>query len=115
MGLLGPSQRCEPAAVLAGQACGKLCRRVEAREGGAGADDLQLIGSELEPEAQPEPAPAADGTATGDEAAVAPAPAAQPNRATIAVYSRSRFGYGDMGVNEARVRAWLQALSSFEE
>lgn len=70
---------------------------------------------DLEPEAQPEPAPAADGTATGDEAAVAPAPAAQPNRATIAVYSRSRFGYGDMGVNEARVRAWLQALSSFEE
>jgi uncharacterized protein (DUF1499 family) len=34
---------------------------------------------------------------------------------TIAMYSRSRFGYGDMGVNKARVEHWLQALSSFEE
>jgi uncharacterized protein (DUF1499 family) len=31
-------------------------------------------------------------------------------RATLAVYSRSRFGYGDMGVNRARVEAWLAAL-----
>ena len=36
-------------------------------------------------------------------------------KATIAVYSRSRFGHGDMGVNEARVKAWLTSISSFEE
>ena len=34
---------------------------------------------------------------------------------TIAIYSRSRFGHGDMGVNKARVDLWLQSLSSFEE
>lgn len=34
-------------------------------------------------------------------------------RSTIAVYSRSRYGYGDMGVNEARVTSWLQTLDSF--
>ncbi len=36
-------------------------------------------------------------------------------KSTIIVYSRSRFGYGDMGVNKARVNLWLQSLSSFEE
>ena len=36
-------------------------------------------------------------------------------KSTIAIYSRSRFGYGDMGVNKARITAWLQSLSSFEE
>lgn len=34
---------------------------------------------------------------------------------TIALYSRSRFGYGDMGVNKARVELWLQSLASFEK
>ena len=34
---------------------------------------------------------------------------------TVSIYSRSRFGYGDMGVNKARVDLWLQSLSSFEE
>lgn len=34
---------------------------------------------------------------------------------TIAVYSRSRFGYGDMGVNEARVRSWLTSIDSFRK
>lgn len=38
----------------------------------------------------------------------------EENRSTIAIYSRSRFGYGDMGVNKARVSIWLQSLSSFE-
>ncbi|MSO73213.1 MAG: DUF1499 domain-containing protein [Rhodospirillaceae bacterium] len=31
--------------------------------------------------------------------------------ATIAIYSRSVYGYGDMGANRARVEAWLDALS----
>ncbi|MEM8789652.1 MAG: DUF1499 domain-containing protein [Pseudomonadota bacterium] len=34
-------------------------------------------------------------------------------KSTVAIYSRSRFGYGDMGVNQARVQAWLQSLASF--
>lgn len=39
----------------------------------------------------------------------------EEGRSTLLVYSRSRFGYGDMGVNKARVDLWLQSLSSFEE
>ena len=34
---------------------------------------------------------------------------------TVAIYSRSRYGYSDMGVNEARVKAWLASLRSFED
>jgi len=34
---------------------------------------------------------------------------------TMAIYSRSRYGYGDMGVNKARIDLWLQSLASFEE
>lgn len=34
---------------------------------------------------------------------------------TLAIYSRSRYGYGDMGVNKARIDLWLQSLASFEE
>jgi len=34
---------------------------------------------------------------------------------TIAVYSRSRFGYDDRGVNEKRVLNWVSTLQSFEQ
>jgi len=34
--------------------------------------------------------------------------------ATLALYSRSRFGYSDMGVNAARVQSWLTSIQSFE-
>lgn len=36
-------------------------------------------------------------------------------KSTVAIFSRSRFGHSDMGVNKARVNAWLATLSSFEE
>jgi hypothetical protein len=36
-------------------------------------------------------------------------------RSTLAIFSRSRYGHGDMGVNRARVQAWLEALKPFEE
>jgi uncharacterized protein (DUF1499 family) len=32
-------------------------------------------------------------------------------RATLAIYSRSVYGYSDRGVNQRRVRAWLDRLS----
>lgn len=34
--------------------------------------------------------------------------------ATLAVFSRARFGKSDMGVNEARVRRWLDRLEPLE-
>lgn len=36
-------------------------------------------------------------------------------KSTIAIYSRSRFGHGDLGVNEERVKTWVNTLSSFQE
>ncbi len=33
-------------------------------------------------------------------------------RTTIAIYSRSIYGEGDMGVNKARIRAWVAKLNS---
>lgn len=35
-------------------------------------------------------------------------------KSTIAVYSRARYGYSDMGVNKARVERWVKTLQSFE-
>jgi len=32
-------------------------------------------------------------------------------RSTVAIYSRARFGRGDLGVNRARVENWLAALA----
>ncbi|MEO0912293.1 MAG: DUF1499 domain-containing protein [Pseudomonadota bacterium] len=32
---------------------------------------------------------------------------------TLALYSRSRFGHSDMGVNKARAEAWLTSIESF--
>lgn len=34
------------------------------------------------------------------------------DRSTLLVYSRSHYGYGDMGVNQARVETWLAALDA---
>ena len=36
-------------------------------------------------------------------------------KSTIAIYSRSRFGYDDMGVNETRLLTWVGTLRSFEQ
>ncbi|MEM9196894.1 MAG: DUF1499 domain-containing protein [Pseudomonadota bacterium] len=35
-------------------------------------------------------------------------------RSTVSIFARARFGYGDMGVNRARVLRWLEALSPLE-
>ena len=35
-------------------------------------------------------------------------------RSTLAIFSRSRIGQSDLGVNAARVQNWLEPLSSFE-
>jgi|GEM_PF-567648 len=79
-------------------------------------------------EAAPAPAPepqegtstvAVEGLDQPEAAPQEPAPVAAPAPpeplSTIAIYSRSRFGHGDLGVNEARVRAWLNALETFEK
>lgn len=34
-------------------------------------------------------------------------------KSTIAVYSRARYGYADLGVNQARVERWVKTLDSF--
>ncbi len=36
-------------------------------------------------------------------------------KTTLAIYSRARFGYGDMGVNRRRVEKWLGSLASYEQ
>ncbi len=42
-----------------------------------------------------------------------PEEASGPGRlSTLAILSRSRYGYSDLGVNEKRVRRWLKALSA---
>ncbi len=34
------------------------------------------------------------------------------DRATVAIFSRARFGYGDRGVNRRRVLGWIKSLSA---
>jgi uncharacterized protein (DUF1499 family) len=34
------------------------------------------------------------------------------NRSTLAIYSRSLIGHGDLGVNRARIKRWLAALDA---
>lgn len=36
---------------------------------------------------------------------------APDGKSTLAIYSRSHYGYGDLGENRRRVRAWLKQLS----
>jgi len=62
--------------------------------------------------AQVQPSASDTGETSEDATDAGPQTVTEP-RSTIAIYSRSRFGYGDMGVNEARVTAWLRALDSF--
>jgi len=35
-------------------------------------------------------------------------------QSTVAIFSRSRYGHSDLGVNANRVERWLSSLSSFE-
>jgi len=34
-----------------------------------------------------------------------------PTQSTLAIFSRSKYGYSDFGVNKRRVNHWLQSLS----
>lgn len=34
-----------------------------------------------------------------------------PGHSSLAVYSRSRYGYSDLGVNKARIDSWLRELA----
>jgi len=38
-----------------------------------------------------------------------------PDRSSLAVYSRARYGSGDFGTNRRRVRAWLSQLESLAD
>ncbi|RMF35138.1 MAG: DUF1499 domain-containing protein [Alphaproteobacteria bacterium] len=38
----------------------------------------------------------------------------EDGRSTLSIFSRARFGYGDMGVNRKRVEDWLAALRPLE-
>ena len=46
------------------------------------------------------------------DVAIQPAPGGDGGSSTIAVYSRSRFGYSDLGVNRKRVEDWMAALKT---
>jgi uncharacterized protein (DUF1499 family) len=46
------------------------------------------------------------------DVAIQPAPGGNGDGSTIAIYSRSRFGYSDMGVNRKRVEDWMAALET---
>lgn len=35
------------------------------------------------------------------------------HHSTLAIYSRSKYGYSDMGVNQERVQHWLSQLTAF--
>jgi uncharacterized protein (DUF1499 family) len=41
---------------------------------------------------------------------ILPGPSGDGDGSTIAIYSRSRFGYSDLGVNQRRVEEWMTAL-----
>jgi uncharacterized protein (DUF1499 family) len=46
------------------------------------------------------------------DVAIQPAPGGNGDGSTIAIYSRSRFGYSDLGVNRKRVEDWMSALET---
>ena len=67
------------------------------------------------PEAAPNAAPGPAATPAAVPAPAAPAAAEPPEAiktATLVLYSRSVYGYGDFGANRKRLAAWLAALQS---
>jgi uncharacterized protein (DUF1499 family) len=46
------------------------------------------------------------------DVSIQPAPGGNGDGSTIAIYSRSRFGYSDLGVNRKRVEDWIAALET---